>query len=50
MHCLAGLDTATHGSVTVGEYEITGLDDRALTTCGGTGSGSSSSRSTCCRR
>ena len=32
MHCLAGLDTATHGSVTVGDVEITGLDDRALTT------------------
>ena len=31
MHCLAGLDTATDGSVTVGGDEITGLDDRALT-------------------
>lgn len=32
MHCLAGLDTATHGTVAVGGTEITGLDDRALTT------------------
>ena len=32
MHCLAGLDTVTHGSVRVGDVEITGLDDRALTT------------------
>lgn len=32
MHCLAGLDTATHGSITVGDDEISGMDDRALTT------------------
>src|SRR4051794_15985538 len=32
MHCLAGLDTATHGSITVGGEEITGMDVRALTT------------------
>jgi len=32
MHCLAGLDTVTHGSITVGGEEITGMDDRALTT------------------
>jgi putative ABC transport system ATP-binding protein len=32
MHCLAGLDTVTHGSVTIGGQELTGLDDRALTT------------------
>ena len=31
MHCLAGLDTATSGSVRIGETEITGLSDRALT-------------------
>jgi putative ABC transport system ATP-binding protein len=31
MHCLAGLDTATSGSVRVGDAEITGLNDRALT-------------------
>ena len=31
MHCLAGLDTATSGSVRVGDAEITGLSDRALT-------------------
>ncbi|HZP52935.1 ABC transporter ATP-binding protein [Actinocrinis sp.] len=31
MHCLAGLDTATSGSMQVGDVEITGLNDRALT-------------------
>ncbi|MFB9837054.1 ABC transporter ATP-binding protein [Actinoallomurus acaciae] len=31
MHCLAGLDTVDHGSVTLGDVEITGLSDRQLT-------------------
>ena len=31
MHCLAGLDTPTSGSVSIGGTEITGLDDTALT-------------------
>ncbi|MEE1940315.1 ABC transporter ATP-binding protein [Streptomyces sp. TRM 70361] len=31
MHCLAGLDTVTRGQVWVGDTEITGLGDRALT-------------------
>jgi putative ABC transport system ATP-binding protein len=31
MHCLAGLDSITSGRVWIGETEITGLDDRALT-------------------
>ncbi|MBB4933500.1 putative ABC transport system ATP-binding protein [Lipingzhangella halophila] len=31
MHCLAGLDSATSGSVRVGETEITGLSDKELT-------------------
>ncbi|RNL84736.1 ABC transporter ATP-binding protein [Halostreptopolyspora alba] len=31
MHCLAGLDSATSGSVRVGETEITGLGDKELT-------------------
>ncbi|GAA3237993.1 ABC transporter ATP-binding protein [Actinocorallia longicatena] len=31
MHCLAGLDTVTSGSVTLGDSEITSLGDRALT-------------------
>jgi putative ABC transport system ATP-binding protein len=31
MHCLAGLDTVTGGSVTIGGVELTGLSDRALT-------------------
>jgi putative ABC transport system ATP-binding protein len=31
MHCLAGLDTPTSGSVRIGETEIAGLGDRALT-------------------
>jgi putative ABC transport system ATP-binding protein len=31
MHCLAGLDTPTSGSVTVAGVELAGLDDTALT-------------------
>ncbi|MDO9379297.1 MAG: ABC transporter ATP-binding protein [Nocardioidaceae bacterium] len=31
MHCLAGLDSATSGSVRVGDVELTGLGDDALT-------------------
>jgi putative ABC transport system ATP-binding protein len=31
MHCLAGLDTPTSGTVTVAGVELTGLDDTALT-------------------
>jgi putative ABC transport system ATP-binding protein len=31
MHCLAGLDTATSGSVRIGGQELTGLSDKALT-------------------
>ncbi|MEO3858884.1 ABC transporter ATP-binding protein [Acrocarpospora sp. B8E8] len=31
MHCLAGLDTVTEGSVTVGDTEITRLSDKQLT-------------------
>ncbi|MFF2044927.1 ABC transporter ATP-binding protein [Kitasatospora sp. NPDC058170] len=31
MHCLAGLDTATSGSVTIGDTELVGLRDRQLT-------------------
>jgi putative ABC transport system ATP-binding protein len=31
MHCLAGLDTATSGSVRIGGQELTGLTDKALT-------------------
>src|SRR5215472_9857249 len=31
MHCLAGLDTPTRGSVRIGDTEISGLGDRALT-------------------
>ncbi|MCW2758527.1 MAG: transporter related protein [Nocardioidaceae bacterium] len=31
MHCLAGLDTPTSGSVVVGETELAGLDDTRLT-------------------
>ena len=32
MHCLAGLDVATSGSVRIGEVELTGLSDKAMTT------------------
>jgi putative ABC transport system ATP-binding protein len=31
MHCLAGLDTVTSGSVRIGDNELGGLSDRALT-------------------
>jgi putative ABC transport system ATP-binding protein len=31
MHCLAGLDTPTSGSLRIGETELAGLSDRALT-------------------
>jgi putative ABC transport system ATP-binding protein len=31
MHCLAGLDTATSGRITISDVELTGLGDRALT-------------------
>ena len=31
MHCLAGLDTPTSGSVRIGGTELAGLSDRALT-------------------
>ncbi|MFI7626756.1 ABC transporter ATP-binding protein [Microbispora rosea] len=31
MHCLAGLDTVTDGQVTIGDVEITGLNDKQLT-------------------
>ena len=31
MHCLAGLDTATAGSVTIGDTELTGLSDKQMT-------------------
>lgn len=31
MHCLAGLDTATSGSVRIGDVELTGLGDKRLT-------------------
>ncbi|WUR94462.1 ABC transporter ATP-binding protein [Streptomyces sp. NBC_01262] len=31
MHCLAGLDSVTSGQVWVGDTELTGLNDRALT-------------------
>ena len=31
MHCLAGLDTVTSGSILIGDIEISGLSDRRLT-------------------
>ncbi|GAA2785019.1 ABC transporter ATP-binding protein [Saccharopolyspora taberi] len=31
MHCLAGLDVATHGQVTLGELNLTGMPDKQLT-------------------
>lgn len=32
MHCLAGLDSLTSGSVSIGDVSLAGLDDKALTT------------------
>lgn len=32
MHCLAGLDRPTSGTVRIGDTELTGLDDKQLTT------------------
>jgi putative ABC transport system ATP-binding protein len=32
MHCMAGLDSATEGSVLIGDTELVGLSDRAMTT------------------
>ena len=31
MHCLAGLDTATSGTVTIGDTDLTDLDDKQMT-------------------
>ncbi|GAA2780328.1 ABC transporter ATP-binding protein [Nonomuraea dietziae] len=31
MHCLAGLDTVTSGTVSIGDVELTGLGDKQLT-------------------
>jgi putative ABC transport system ATP-binding protein len=31
MHCLAGLDTVTSGSILIGDIEVSGLSDRQLT-------------------
>ena len=31
MHCLAGLDTVTRGTVHIGDVQVTGLGDKALT-------------------
>src|SRR5215218_5574169 len=32
MHCMAGLDSVTSGRITIGDTELTKLDDRHLTT------------------
>jgi putative ABC transport system ATP-binding protein len=32
MHCLAGLDTVTRGEVYIGDVQVTGLNDKGLTT------------------
>jgi putative ABC transport system ATP-binding protein len=50
MHCLAGLDTPTSGSVRIGAAELSGLPDRALTLLRRNHVGFFSSRSTCCPR
>jgi putative ABC transport system ATP-binding protein len=32
MHCLAGLDSVTRGTITIGDTTVTGLNDKGLTT------------------
>ena len=51
LHVLAGLDRPTSGQVYVGDTELDRAQGQGRSPCcAGTGSGSSSSRSTCCRR
>lgn len=50
MHCLAGLDTVTSGSVVLGDTEIVGLGDKQLTLLRRQRVGSCFRRSTCCPR
>ena len=49
MHCLAGLDTPTSGTVSVAGRPLQAMDDTALTVFRRETSASSSSPSTCCR-
>jgi putative ABC transport system ATP-binding protein len=46
LHVAAGLDRPTSGAVALGDTELTGLSERRLRSCGASGSGSSSRRST----
>ena len=51
LHCLAGLDTPTSGQVFVGDVDLTAAERQAAHRApAGTRSGSSSRRSTWCRR
>ncbi len=50
MHCAAALDSASSGQVFLGEVELTGLKDKALTQLRRDRIGSSSSRTTWCLR
>ena len=50
MHCLAGLDTVTAGTVHIGDASSPGWATSSSPCCAATGSASSSSRSTCCPR
>ena len=49
MHCLAGLDRPTSGTVTIDGVELGSLDDANSPSFAATRSASSSSSSTCCR-
>ena len=49
LHCLAGLDKPTDGQVFLGDVDLTGCPRSSSRTCAGTGSASSSRRSTWCR-
>ena len=50
LQCAAGLDRPTSGEVWLGGQELGGLSETKLTVLRRTGSGSCSSRSTCCPR
>ncbi len=51
LHCAAGLDRPTSGSVRLGAQDLSTLKERRLTrSCGAPASASCSRRSTCCPR
>jgi putative ABC transport system ATP-binding protein len=50
LQCAAGLDRPTSGEVRLAGHDLRGLSESGLTVLRRGGSGSCSSRSTCCRR